>query len=852
MKKLFLLLTVLIPILLFSQSAIYDTSKYQKIIGGFKYDGIVPLKVLTFPQDTVNNKNPGSVASINNVLYVCDNSRTWKTLITSSEAFWGSITGDINSQSDLINLLNLKEDLSNKDTSTSLGLSDILYPSQRAVKVYVDNGLNSIFPLPYLTPGYGMLGTGYAGIASVNDWSPDSLVWATVNMLSGLGIGTGGDSSVFVPAFYADSIIDQPFAGIKNTFYLIAHNTPAKETDNVTDNPFHGFEDNIVEVVSPGNYHFNSPFNHEKLVIFNDNTRAVYYEYIDTIWVFSPRFIPNGGIADGVPLDLFTLDSKQLRFGTRGKVRAYFKANGDMIWNKFKNLPENNFAKWLPDGTITWDSTHTWIAGAGIAIHGDTLINIGGTGGASAFISLTDVPNSYIGQDLKLVRVNSGATGLEFFTPSYLDQSTADERYFRISNNLSEGTASTIRSNLNLGSFSILNNPATTNADIIYYNGSSFTRLGIGTTNQILAVASGVPTWRPVSTVFDTTYNWTWTGIHTFYKSNGASVRDAIRLIDTIPTTTYSGRWAPSLLFGAHNWVGADRKLWGRFGFLADAGAGAVYGDFFWKIGTDTTALTNIMQLTDGGALVLGNGGQGNAQGLLSSTQIQTSNINTSIAKNGLLLQSGINFNEGAHGSANMITVSGGSATNTMTSASFGGLAFLLNYNQVTSTTDNRDIWIKRYEQSISTGVNNFIDVGTCSSINGGGTYTSKFNVTNKGVVNIIRPVATNGSAPSYTLGAGAGTSPTASISGNDISGYITINTGTSPSTGDIITITFATALTNSPTSIILTPANDNAIDVKVDADQASASASSFKIRSSPTTALAASTTYKFYYYITQ
>lgn len=37
--------------------------------------------------------------------------------------------------------LNLKEDLANKSTSTSLGTSDTLYPSQKAVKTYVDTGL---------------------------------------------------------------------------------------------------------------------------------------------------------------------------------------------------------------------------------------------------------------------------------------------------------------------------------------------------------------------------------------------------------------------------------------------------------------------------------------------------------------------------------------------------------------------------------------------------------------------------------------------------------------------------------------------------------------------------------------
>lgn len=54
---------------------------------------------------------------------------------------WGSITGTLSSQTDLQNELNDKEDVSNKSTTTTLGTSDTLYPTQNAVKTYVDNAL---------------------------------------------------------------------------------------------------------------------------------------------------------------------------------------------------------------------------------------------------------------------------------------------------------------------------------------------------------------------------------------------------------------------------------------------------------------------------------------------------------------------------------------------------------------------------------------------------------------------------------------------------------------------------------------------------------------------------------------
>ena len=54
---------------------------------------------------------------------------------------WGDIAWTLSNQTDLQLALNAKEDVSNKSTSTSLGTSDTLYPSQNAVKSYVDTGI---------------------------------------------------------------------------------------------------------------------------------------------------------------------------------------------------------------------------------------------------------------------------------------------------------------------------------------------------------------------------------------------------------------------------------------------------------------------------------------------------------------------------------------------------------------------------------------------------------------------------------------------------------------------------------------------------------------------------------------
>lgn len=142
---------------------------------------------------------------------------------------------------------------------------------------------------------------------------------------------------------------------------------------------------------------------------------------------------------------------------------------------------------------------------------------------------------------------------------------------------------------------------------------------------------------------------------------------------------------------------------------------------------------------------------------------------------------------------------------------------------------------------------------GTSSFLYGDMTAAAKF-LTINGTLKNTRPVIFTGSTPSNAAGTGAGTGPTITVTGNDGAGYVSIATGTSPTaSGDIVTITFATALTNTPTSIKLTAANEAAATelTKFYVDQATASTTAFKIKNTAS-ALTASTTYKFYYSVTQ
>ena len=61
-----------------------------------------------------------------------------------NDATWGNITGTLSSQTDLQTALDAKENVSNKSTTTTLGTSNTLYPTQNAVKTYVDTEISTI------------------------------------------------------------------------------------------------------------------------------------------------------------------------------------------------------------------------------------------------------------------------------------------------------------------------------------------------------------------------------------------------------------------------------------------------------------------------------------------------------------------------------------------------------------------------------------------------------------------------------------------------------------------------------------------------------------------------------------
>jgi cytoskeletal protein CcmA (bactofilin family) len=83
-------------------------------------------------------------------------------------------------------------------------------------------------------------------------------------------------------------------------------------------------------------------------------------------------------------------------------------------------------------------------------------------------------------------------------------------------------------------------------------------------------------------------------------------------------------------------------------------------------------------------------------------------------------------------------------------------------------------------------------------------------SLTLNGDLNLDHHVSAGGSTPSRSSGSALGNGGTTSLNGSDTAGSITINTGTGPSAGCFITVTFATKFNATPHAIV-TPIGSSA-----------------------------------------
>ena len=185
-----------------------------------------------------------------------------------------------------------------------------------------------------------------------------------------------------------------------------------------------------------------------------------------------------------------------------------------------------------------------------------------------------------------------------------------------------------------------------------------------------------------------------------------------------------------------------------------------------------------------------------------------------------------------------------------------------IGYNAMaTNATGTYNIAIG-YGANISEGLTNAIAIGqsatnaTANSIQLGNTSVTKVNTSGAITTSsdiIAKHLKGNSGALSITASTGAGTTPSAiSVAGTDMSGVVTLTTGTSPSMNAILaTITYNSAFATAPV-VVITPANAATASLtNAQAVWVSIATGNFAINTNAT-ALNASTIYKWNYVVIQ
>lgn len=315
----------------------------------------------------------------------------------------------------------------------------------------------------------------------------------------------------------------------------------------------------------------------------------------------------------------------------------------------------------------------------------------------------------------------------------------------------------------------------------------------------------------------------------------------------------------------------------GAFGFPAGS------GDFVWSVGNQTLAGgTERMRLTSAGRLSVGNTG-GNP---LASVHIAEGSVTAweplraAGTVSGNMVTSLLNaYNTGGNGGQILqLSVGGPNAADPVLQWSVNGvgtwsagvsnsnsdrfeLAYQAAPNQggfgMTLLTNGR-VGINNNAPDLDLTVGGVLGIelpsGTTAHRPSVSAYILRNNVTVKGAEFKYETTwhrMFSKAVPTATVQSPAGTGASISITGNDLCGQITVNTGTSTTTGVFATVTFNQAHDPSLfTWVQITPSNDQAVADFARWRLNSAGNTSFNMRA--ITALTASTSYTFNYSVRQ
>jgi hypothetical protein len=268
-----------------------------------------------------------------------------------------------------------------------------------------------------------------------------------------------------------------------------------------------------------------------------------------------------------------------------------------------------------------------------------------------------------------------------------------------------------------------------------------------------------------------------------------------------------------------------------------------------------------------GSATPASNTGTNNLAFGYQALKVNTSGSNNNAIGNSVLVANTTGANNTAIGNSALNANTGGTYNialgRSALSGNISGTGNIgIGYNTMASNaTGNYNIAIG-YGANISDGLTNAISIGqsatntTANSIQLGNSSITKVNTSGAITTSsdiIAKHLKGNSGALSIAASTGAGTSPSAlSVTGTDMSGVVTLTTGSSPTINAILaTITYNSAFSTAPV-VVITPAN--AATASLTSAQAvwvNINTGNFTINTNAT-ALNASTIYKWNYVVIQ
>ncbi len=328
----------------------------------------------------------------------------------------------------------------------------------------------------------------------------------------------------------------------------------------------------------------------------------------------------------------------------------------------------------------------------------------------------------------------------------------------------------------------------------------------------------------------------TWTGVHTFSKTVNTTPADAV--VVSTPTAAANGaqQYSPGVNIQGNGWgttAGTSQPVNFRMYTIPVQGTTPA-ANLMIDFSVNGGAYGNRFQLGSNGAWSF-NGGAG--AGLGGSYTATVANI-AATSTDGIFIKNTQPSTVGTPVQYSPRLRFTGTVWNTTATAATNQTDWKMETRGVSGTTPTSALWIS---SSLVTGTTP--------------SFTDRMSISDVGLLSVAHITSTT-SAPTIAAGAGAGTSPTVTVSGTDLGHQVNVTTGTSPATSaTVATVTFNVAYGAAPKVIQLTPANsvtaalNGTAQIYVDAASTTTTVYVIKVGSG---GLAASTAYSWYAVVIQ